>query len=270
MLRKISVSLLSIFLLTSCSTGNDENKFIVGLECNYAPFNWLQSEEDELAVHVPSANGYCKGYDVTVAKNLATALNKELEIKAIAWEGLIPALQSDSIDAIIAGMSYTKDRAKEVDFTDAYYESDYVMLVSKGSKYETATSLSDFSGANVVGQMGTNYDVIIDQIEGVNHQPALTSYPLIVNAIKAGTADGAPAEKPTAEAILSTNPELVMIEFEQGQGFTQNEDVTTAVSIAVRKGDTELLNALNKALAQINQSTRAAWMQEAISADQGE
>lgn len=270
MLRKVFVSLLSVVLLTSCSTGSDNDKFVVGLECNYAPFNWLQSEEDELAVHVASANGYCKGYDVTVAQALATSLNKELEIKAIAWEGLIPALQSDSIDAIVAGMSYTEERAKEVDFTNPYYESDYVMLVSRDSKYAEATSLSDFAGANVVGQMGTNYDVIIDQIDGVNHQPALTTYPLIVNAIKAGTADGAPAEKPTAEAILASNPELMMIEFEEGQGFTQSEDVTTAVSIAIRKGDSQLLTALNDALAQIDQSTRDSWMQEAINANQGD
>lgn len=270
MLKKLLVAVLTVLLLTSCSTENDENKFVVGLECNYAPFNWLQSDKDEGSVHVPSANGYCKGYDVTIAKKLATSLNKELEIKAITWDGLIPALQSDSIDAIIAGMSYSQERAKEVDFTDAYYESDYVMLVSKDSKYATATSLSDFSGANIVGQMGTNYDLIIDQIEGVNHQPALTSYPLIVNAIKSGTADGAPAEKPTAESILATNPDLMMIEFEEGQGFIQSEDITTAVSIAIRKGDHELLVALNKALSQIDQSSRDTWMQEAISAEQGE
>lgn len=271
MLKKIlSLLFISLFLIScgSPTPTTEREPFIVGTECNYAPFNWMQSEEDDSAVFVADSNGYCKGYDVTIAQEIAQKLNRPLEIKVVAWEGLIPALNSGSIDAIIAGMSYTSDRAQQVNFTEPYYYSDYVMLVLADSQYANSTSISDFNSARVVGQMGTNYDTIIDQINGVNHLPALNSYPLIVNALITGAADAAPAEKPTAQAILATNPELIMIEFEEGQGFIQSEDVTTEVSIALRKEDTQLLEEINTILQGIDQGQRDTWMQQAIESPQ--
>lgn len=272
MLKKLLLTLVLGLLLSSCSntpqTTTSAQPFVVGMECNYAPFNWLENDESEGAVFVESTNGYCKGYDVTVASHLASELGRPLEIKAIAWEGLIPALNSGNIDAIIAGMSYTADRATQVNFTEPYYYSDYVMLVPADSELAQATSLADFSGHRIVGQMGTNYDTIINQIDGVEHLPALNTYPLIVNALNSGTADGAPAEKPTAQAIVATNPELVIVEFEQGQGFTQTEDVTTEVSIALRKEDTQLLEDVNRILETITQDQRDSWMQQAIESPQ--
>lgn len=270
MLRKILPILLLSLLLGACSSApsTDSTPFIVGTECNYAPFNWLQSNEDDEAIFIESTNGYCKGFDITVAKHIAQELNRPLEVKAIAWEGLVAALNSGAIDAIIAGMSYSEDRAKQVNFTEPYYFSDYVMLVPSDSPLVNATQLSDFSGSRIVGQMGTNYDTIIDQIEGVDHLPALNTYPLIVNALNSGAADGAPAEKPTALAIIETNPELAIVEFAEGQGFTQTEDVTTEVSIALRKDDTQLLEEINSILNDLSQEQRDAWMQTAIESPQ--
>lgn len=264
--KKIFISLV-LLLLIGCSSTSNSNTLTVGMECNYAPFNWLSSTETEGSVFVEEAQGYCTGYDVRVAKELASELNKELVVKAISWDGLIPALQSNSIDLIIAGMTNTTERSEQISFTEPYYYSDYVMIVSKEGPYASATSLSDFKGANIVGQMGTNYDLIIDQIDGVNHLPALSSYPLIVNAINSQVADGAPAELPAAQSIIKTNPSLTIVEFPEGKGFTQNEDITTEVSIGVHKNNTELLNQVDDILTQINQQTRDTWMSEAISAN---
>ena len=265
MLKKISLLLFVLFILGACgqSTPNPDS-FVVGMECNYAPFNWLQTESDPQAVFIESSNAYCKGYDVTIAKTIAQQLDRELEIKVLAWEGLTPALNSDSIDAIIAGMSRTPAREKEVNFTNPYYYSEYVMLVHKDSPLVQASSLSDFSNHKVVGQIGTNYDTIIDQIPDVNHLPALNSYPLIVNALLSGSADAAPAEKPTAQSIIVNNPDLVIVEFEAELGFEQNEEVTTEVSIALRKSDSQLLDQINTILNTITQQQRDTWMQEAI------
>lgn len=271
MLKKLFITTLLLGFLVGCSspaTDSNESPFVVGMECGYAPFNWIQSNEDDGAVFVESSNGYCKGYDVTVAQHIADELGRPLEVKVVSWEGLILSLNSGSIDAIIAGMSYTPERAEEVSFSEPYYFSDYVMIVPSESDLVNATSLADFSGARIVGQMGTNYDTIIDQIEGVNHLPALGSYPLIVNALNNGTADGAPAEKPTADAIITTNPNLSIVEFEEGSGFTQSEDVTTEVSIALRHEDEELLQQINEILSSIDQSQRDSWMQAAIESPQ--
>ncbi|MFL3952443.1 transporter substrate-binding domain-containing protein, partial [Pseudomonas aeruginosa] len=77
------------------------------------------------------------------------------------------ALQSGKIDAIIAGMSPTAERRKEIDFTDPYYESQLVVVVQKDSKYAKAKSLADLSGAKITAQLNTFHYTVIDQIPDV-------------------------------------------------------------------------------------------------------
>lgn len=81
----------------------------VGMECNYAPYNWTQSDASENAVAI-AAGGYADGYDVRIAKIIADQLGMELEIVKTEWDGLTPALLSGNIDVIIAGMSPTAER----------------------------------------------------------------------------------------------------------------------------------------------------------------
>lgn len=96
------------------------------------------------------------------------------------WDGLVPALQSNKIDAIIAGMSPTEERKKTIDFTENYYTSDFVMVIKKGSKYENAKSIQDFSGAKITSQLNTSNYNVIDQINGVEKQTAMESFPQCV------------------------------------------------------------------------------------------
>lgn len=265
-MKKLSLFLLITLLISGCSAQTTKEQLVVGMECNSAPFNWLQTEEVVGSIFVENANGYCAGYDVVVATELAKHLDRELVVKAITWEGLIPALNSGDIDAIIAGMSKTPDRSLVVNFSEPYYYSDYVMVVPADSPYKDAKTLEDFSGSELVGQLNTNYEIIIDQIPNVTKQPSINSIPVIVNAIKSGTVDGTPIEKPIGQSIVSTNPELILVEFDEGQGFVQTEDITTAVSIAISKENEELLNQVNEYLESLTQEQRDTWMSQALEA----
>lgn len=153
----------------------ESNVLRVGMECNYAPYNWAQMEEGENTVKF--ANGYAGGYDVQIAKRVADTLGMELEIVQLKWEGLIPALNSGKVDAVIAGMSPTAERKESVDFSDPYYESELVIVVRKDGPYVNATSLADFAGAKITGQLNTFHYTVIDQIEGVNKQTAMENFP---------------------------------------------------------------------------------------------
>ena len=102
----------------------------VGMECNYAPYNWTQSDASENAVAI-AAGGYADGYDVRIAKIIAEKLGMDLEIVKTEWDGLTPALLSGNIDVIIAGMSPTAEREEQVDFTDCYYNSNLVVIIKK-------------------------------------------------------------------------------------------------------------------------------------------
>lgn len=245
---------------TAASSSNSSDTLRVGMECNYAPFNWSTTKEGEYTQPISSAD-YCDGYDVVVAKNLADKIGKKVEIVKLDWDNLILSLNNNQIDAVIAGMTATDERKQQVNFTDPYYVSEEVLIVKKDSQYTSATSLEDFNGATVQGQMNTIYDEVIDQIPGVNHMPAAETFPAAIQALQAGSVDAVTSELPVANGVVSANPDLAIVRFAEGKGFKAD----TSVSIAVRKNDDELLNALQDALKTIDTDTRNTWMEEAVS-----
>ena len=244
---------------TAASSSNSSDTLRVGMECNYAPFNWSTTKEGEYTQPISSAD-YCDGYDVVVAKNLADKIGKKVEIVKLDWDNLILSLNNNQIDAVIAGMTATDERKQQVNFTDPYYVSEEVLIVKKDSQYTSATSLEDFKGATVQGQMNTIYDEVIDQIPSVNHMPAAETFPAAIQALQAGSVDAVTSELPVANGVVSANPDLAIVRFAEGKGF----EADTSVSIAVRKNDDELLNALQDALKTIDTDTRNTWMEEAV------
>lgn len=249
------------FMLTACGE-SEADELVVGLECNYAPFNWTVSEESETSVEIDGVNAYCDGYDVMVAQEIADELGYELVVRKIEWDGLIPALTAGEIDVIIAGMSPTAERMETVNFTDPYYRSEQVFVVNSTSVYADATDLSDFSTASVVAQLGTLQDGLIDQIEGVTHATALTDYPALVASVTSGVNDALVAELPVAQSIVASNPDLVIVQLGEN-GFTVL-DSDVSVSVALRQEDTELRDLINEILEDITTEERNDLMTAAL------
>lgn len=244
---------------SSTAAQSDGDVLRVGMECNYAPFNWTTTTENEFTQPITGVD-YADGYDVVMATKLADAIGKKVQIVKLDWDNLILSLQNDQIDAIIAGMTDTPEREKEVNFTSPYYESEEVMIVKKDGKYASAASIQDFSGATVQGQMNTIYDEVIDQIDGVTHQPAAETFPAAIQALQAGAVDGVVSELPVADGVVAANSDLSIVRFDEGKGF----EADTTVSIAVRKDDTELQDALEKALGDISTDERNELMEAAV------
>ena len=236
----------------------EEGKFTVGMECAYPPFNWSQLEATDTAVDIGSAS-YADGYDVVMGRHIAEQMGLELVVKPIAWEGLEPAVNNGEIDAIIAGMTATPEREENADFTEPYYESQMVIIVPQDSDLVNVTNIQERSGRRVLGQLNTLYDTVIDQIEGVDHATPLATYPLMVAALKSGDVDALTAELPVAVGVCSSNPDLTYVQFEEGNGF----EADTSVSIAVKKGNTALLEAIQAALDTVDEETRQQWMIDA-------
>ena len=248
----IATALVATISLTSCSSTNtnlaQEGVFIVGMECAYQPFNWTEISSTESNVAIENVNGaYAEGYDVQVAKIIAENLDLELQIKAIEWSGLEAALKSNQIDAIIAGMSPTQERKEHIDFSDGYYQSKHVLLVKKDSIYANATSLDDFNGATIIGQIGTLYATLIPQVveHGAISGTNLDTIPEIVNAIIKGSADVTILEEPVAMGIINQYSELTYVSIENAFEVDE-EDIT--VSIGFRKGFT-YIEQINEILA---------------------
>lgn len=262
----------SALLLTGCGSSStaaatsasskkssDSKTLRVGMECNYAPFNWTTSKKNDTAQPLDGGD-YCDGYDVVIATKLAEKTGKKVEVHKLDWDNLILNLNHNQIDAIIAGMTDTKEREKQVNFTSPYYESEEVIIVKKDGKYANADDIQDFSGAKVQGQMNTIYDEVIDQIKGVNHMPAAETFPAAIQALQSGGVDGVVSELPVAKGVVEANKDLSIVRFAKGKNF----DADTTVSIAVRKSDSKLQKELEDALKTISKDEREKLMEEAV------
>lgn len=270
------ISIMTAIVLAACGTSDKKEsssgdagadkeegggEFRIGMEAGYPPFNWTQQNDANGAVKIADNAEYAGGYDVQMAKKIAEGLGKELVIVKLEWDGLVPALQSNKIDAIIAGMSPTEERKKTIDFTENYYTSDFVMVIKKGSKYEGVKSIQDFSGAKITSQLNTSNYNVIDQIKGVNKQTAMESFPAMRVALEAGKIDGYVAERPEGISAAAANDKFTYVAFEEG---FDTDLSNTSIAVGLRKDDANL-EKINEILKGISEDDRQAIMEEAIS-----
>lgn len=250
---------------TAETTGADGRETLrVAMSADYAPFDWLQEDDSNGAVMTTNGS-YMNGYDVIMAKKIADELDMDLEITQVDWDGLILSISSDMVDCAIAGMSITSERAQSVDFSDPYYSADIVLVVSQDSPYASATSLADLSGATLTSAMNTVWYDVLDQVTGATKGAALDTFASMVSAVNAGTIDGFTCDNPSALSLLTTNPNLKIVEFADGQGFQVSSEETD-LGIACQKGDTELVDKINTVLAGLSQEDRDAMMDQAVAA----
>lgn len=268
------ICLSVILMVTGCGSSNDsasiktpevqditeDETFKVGLECGYAPFNWTQLDDSNGAVQIDGNAEYAGGYDVEIAKRIAKGLGKKLVIVKTEWGGLLPALTSGKIDAIIAGMSPTAERKESIDFSANYYKSDLVMVVKKGGKYEKAASIQDFEGAKVTAQLNTFHYSVIEQIKGVIKEPAMDDFPAMRVALESGMIDGYVSERPEGISAETANDNFKMIEFKDG--FITSDD-DTAIAVGLVKGS-ELTEKINQILEEVSEEERVSIMDAAI------
>ncbi len=259
----LGLGLLSI-LTTSCAGNSfDNSRLVVGLEADYAPFNWTAVASNDFTLPIDGlSNQFVDGYDVQVARYLGEQLGVPVTIKKIAWESLVPAMKSGEINTIIAGMSYTSDRDQQLDFTSAYYVSDLVAVVKADGELLDITSIQDLSGYRVVSQRNTIQDSVIDQISDVVHVPGADSFATAALSVLSDDADALIAEYPVARAIVNANPQLAIVAFDVG--FTGIDENELSVAVAVDEGNEELVNNINNALALLEDTTRQTWMDAAI------
>ncbi len=267
----MSLALSAVLLLTGCGSGSSKNDsgsqtpakdnvLKVGLEAGYAPFNWTQINGSNGGVKIDGSAEYAGGYDVEIAKKIANGLGRELIIVKTEWDGLVPALNSGKIDAIIAGMSPTAKRREQIDFSDNYYKSDLVMVVKKGGKYDNATSLQDFRDAKITAQLNTFHYTVIDQIQGVKKQTAMDNFPAMRVALESGVIDGYVSERPEGISAEAANQNFKMVVF--SDGFKTSEE-DTAIAVGIKKGSA-LTARINEILSGISEEERQSIMDNAI------
>ena len=273
----LSLAFLSLCAVSISSCGSNQatnDKLVIGLECAYQPFNWELNSSNDYTLPIDGTNQYADGFDIQIAKYLSEDLHKEVVIKKIEWESLIPSLQAGEINMILAGMSSTASRRETIDFSDPYLSSDLAFLIKKENlplgndkdhplNYEDLLAL--FDNRSLVCQMGVVGDDIIEDyfanVEGysIRHNDALKTYPLAALDVAQGVSFAMPAELPVVEAMTNIDNSLAVLYVDYS--FLSEGDLEgLSVNIGLKKGNDELRNELNDSLARLSQARRSEMM----------
>ena len=246
-------------------TGVEDGVLTVGMECAYAPYNWTQMDDSNGAVPIANNPGaYANGYDVMIAKKICEANGWELEVMAIGWDGLVPALNAGQLDAVIAGQSMTETRMQEVDMAGPYFYASIVCVTQNDNALASATGISQLSGA-CTAQTGTIwYDSCLPQIEGAELMPASETAPAMIMAVTSGTVDYICTDMPTAMGACATYDNLTILDFTGSEDNFEVDAGEINIGISVVKGNTTLLDAMNAVLGQMTVEDFNNLMNEAI------
>ena len=276
-MKKIASLVLALLLCTGILSGLtavsaegsvlDDNTLTVAMECAYAPYNWTQPDSSNGAVPIKDSADYANGYDVMMAKKITEALGMELEIVRLDWDSLVPAVQSGTVDCVIAGQSITSERLESVDFTAPYFYASIVSLTRADSPYAQAQGLSELAGATATSQLGTIwYDGCLPQIPDATILTPQESAPAMLMALETGRVNLVVTDIPTAKAALNAYSDFVLLDFNDSEDnfVVSSEDVN--IGISVQKGNTELKDAINGVLATMTEDDYNAMMDEAIKA----
>ena len=240
--KSILVNVFLIFALTllmgNIIIGQAQEKkvYINGIDPGYPPFAYIDEK------------GNPAGFEVDCLNWIAQEMGFEVKHQPTAWDGIIPALKAKKIDLIASGMTVTKERSEQVDFTECYWVVHDLVIVRQDSDLNLITAMS--TGKNVGVQRGTVENTwIIDELikKGVNLNLKLYDSPfLLVEDLVNGRLDVAVGAEPVSTTAIKQNKPIKVL------GLVGMED--QKYSYAVRKGDKELLDILNEGLKKLKSS----------------
>ncbi len=184
-------------LKAASSLGKDTLTMITSPD--YPPFEFYNTKKGERQI---------VGFDVDIAKTLAQQLGFKLKVMESDFNGLIPALQANRADFVMAGMSPTPERKKNVDFSIIYYQGNDTIVAPKNSSLKQP---QDLAGKKVGVQLGTiqeqNAKKIAQKVTGIQLKQ-LNKVPEVIQEIKSGRIDAAIIEETVARGFAQANPEL--------------------------------------------------------------
>ena len=219
------MSLLSVVISVSVFA---KNKVVyVGTNAEFAPFEYLEKNK-------------VVGFDIDLLDAISKETGLEFKVQDMAFDGLLPALQTKKVDMVIAGMSATPERQKAVAFSKPYFKAKQVVITTP-EKAKSLKSFKDLSGKKVGVMLGFTGDTVVSEIKGIKVERFNAAYAAILalsqNKIDAVVLDSEPAKKYTAN-----NKQFVIANIP-----AEEEDY----AIAFRKNDKELINKVNAALDKI-------------------
>ena len=220
-------------------------KIILGTSADYPPYEFhaLIDGKDTIV-----------GFDISIAEEIAKDLGVQLEIKDMNFDGLLAALVSGNVDFVISGMTPTEERKQNVDFSDIYYEAVHGAVIRKADVAKYGSNPASLKDVMIGAQKGAiQVGIAKEQIKGVtgaaldNNHPQikeLGTLPDLIMEVKNNKIEAVIAELPVAKAYVAANPDLVLADF-------TFQDTEGGSAIALKKGDADLVAAINATIARL-------------------
>ena len=209
-------------------------KLVVGTEAQYAPYEFKD------------LNASFAGCDMWLAQQIADSLGVELEVVDMAFDGIIPAVQSGQVDLGIAAFTNTPERAEEIDFSDLYETSAQLLIVKAGNA-DTYSTKESLVGLKVGAQKGTIQSQLIQSALPESELFELEKYPALALEVQNGNIAGLVVDQAVGEALVATsNGALEVSNFT----FTA-EEASFGKSVVIAKGNEDLVAVVNEVINKV-------------------
>ena len=220
--------LLFMTFLSLISFGKVE-KLYVGTNAEFYPFEYLE-------------DGKIVGFDAELIEAIGKKLNKEIVWKNIAFDGLLPALQSKKIDVIIAGMTATPERKKFVNFSDPYFVSNQMIIINTNDeKSKNITSYESLPNHSVGVVLGYTGDVAVSKLENIDVQRFNGASEAIMSLIT----------KKVQAVVIDSEPAKNYVKNNKGLKLISTDIAKEEYSIAVSKENKKLAEDINSAYKEL-------------------
>lgn len=216
-------------------------KLVVGTSAEYPPyeFHLLKDKEGDLV-----------GLDIDIANAIARGLGVKLEVKDIVFHRLFHALNSDEVDLVIAGLVPSESRKKIIDFSDIYYQAIQNMVIRSEDTGQIAC-VNDLRGKKVGTQKGSIQGDMVQKVLLGGDFVEMETIDELISELKGKKIDAVLLEKPVAESYVFRNKDLINIECSES-----DFDIQLGSAIAVKKGNNDLLDEVNKMLRKLKEDNK--------------
>lgn len=221
-MKRLGLIIFIMILMCGCSK-KDENQLVMVTEAGFAPYEYYE-------------NGEVVGVDVDIAREIAKYLGKTLVVKDIAFDSIINEVKPGKADFGAAGISYSDDRAKNVDFSINYAVSKQVVIVNNNS---SITNVNEISNKKIAVQLGSIADTFVTEKYKSANVVRQKKYLAAIEDLKTGKVDCVVMDELPAKEIVSKNEGIKILD-----GSLTND----SYGMVVKKGNKELLDAINMVL----------------------
>ena len=223
---RLSLCFICLIVMVGCGK-KDDNKLVMVTEAGFAPYEYYE-------------NGEIVGVDVDIAREIAKELGKELVIKDIAFDSIINEVRTGKADIGAAGISYSDERAKKVDFSINYSVSKQVVIVKNDS---FINSINDINDKKIAVHLGSVADTYVTENYKNAEIVRQKKYLAAIEDLKVGKVD---------LVVMDELPAKEIIEKNSGIKILDGELTSDSYGMIVKKGNTELLETVNKVLNRLS------------------